>query len=413
MTALIRGEEGPMAVDYFNPATRESWNQAGDPSTVAAMLLNNDMDLGCMRSYHASDDGSGPSFYTKLVGYKVCRNDNGKIILNRAGSVKMEPQYKQVRMTRNDATLRILDWIQLDEAIVTAAKPRLEVVGDFERAGMVYNLPNGIAKTVLQTQTESDISGAIVSMDGLRQGESDRPVFGTVNMPLPLIHKDFQYPLREVLASRTGYSPLDLETARLSGRRVAEQGEQFVLGCGALTPTTTPNNAAALFQGISSYTYGGGTVYGLMNFPSRLTYTIVQPTTPGWVPQTTVDDILSMKTLLQQALHYGPWMVYVGLGWDRYMDDDYKATYNSETLRNRIKAIDKIIDVKTVDYIPDMTIIMVGREQSSFRLVKGMPLTTIQWESHGGWQLNFKIVWMMVPQARTDYYGNTNILTGN
>lgn len=410
---LIRGVEGPMNVDFLNPETGEHWNRAGDPSSVAAMLLNNDMDLGILRPYKR-DDLKGGSYYTKLTGYNVRRNQQGLPIINKAGSVAMDPKYRVQQMTRNDATLRILDWIQLDEAIIRAAKPRLRAAKDLEQAGLVYNLPNGIAKTIMQFQTQSDISGATVSIDGLRQSESDRPVFGTVNFPLPLIHKDFSYPLRQVLESRTGYSPLDVTTAELAGRRVAEQIEQFVLGCGALTPVTSPNNnLAALLQGITSYTYGGGSIYGYMNFPSRLTYTIVQPTTAGWVPQTTVDDVLAMKTLLQQALHYGPWMMYVGLYWDRYMDNDYKPTYNDMTLRQRLREIDGIIDVRTVDYIPDDSILLVQQTTDVVRLVKGMDITTIQWESHGGMQLNFKVLALTLPQLRTDYYSNTGIMHGS
>lgn len=301
-----------------------------------------------------------------------------------------------------NATLRVLDWIQLDEAVIKAAKPRLRVVRDLQEAGLVYDLPNGIAKTVMQYQQQSDIGGATISMDGLRQSESDRPVFSLINFPIPIIHKDFQFPLRQVLASRTGYSPLDVTTAELAARRVAEQAEQLALG-------TT--NSTLLGQ--ASYTWGGGTIYGYMNFPSRITYSIVQPTAAGWTPQNTVDDILQMKKASQSNNHFGPWMLYFGLGWDPYMDEDYKATYNGTTLRQRLRQIDNIIDARTVDYIPDMSLLLVQQTTDVVRLVIGLNITTIQWETHGGMELNFKVLCVMVPQLRTDIANTTGIVHGS
>ena len=44
------------------------------------------------------------------------------------------------------------------------------------------------------------------------------------------------------------------------------------------------------------------------------------------------------------------------------------------------------------------------------RAVVGMDITTVQWESKGGMQLNFKVMCINVPQIRADFYGNCGIL---
>lgn len=380
--------DAPASVDYMVPSERHITMPGG----WAQRLLVNELDVGCMRPY-ISNDGRRSFITRNILG------PDGK------------PAQKRIVTNDTNATLRVLDWIQLDEAVIRAAKPRLRAAKDLREAGLVYMLPNGIAKTVMQFQQQSDISGATISMDGLRQGESDRPVFSLINFPLPIIHKDFSFPLRQVLASRTGYSPLDTTTAELAGRRVAEQVEQLVLGCDALTPTST--NLAGQLQGVKAYSYAGGTIQGYMNFSNRITYTITQPTAAGWTPQSTIDDILIMKKLSQQSMHFGPWMLYFGLGWDPYMDDDYKPTYNETTLRQRLREIDGIIDARTVDYIPDMSLIMVQQTTDVVRLVIGMDITTVQWESHGGMQLNFKVMCVMVPQLRTDIYNTTGIVHGS
>ena len=383
--------EAPPTIDIYNPQQ----NSVSMSGNWARRLLDNEMDVGTMRPYVGR---GGKTFITRTF-YQYDHKKNQVVCNQRA-----VPTFNDT-----NATLRVLDWIQLDEAVIRAAKPRLRAAKDIREAGLVYMLPNGIAKTVMQFQQQSDITGATISMDGLRQGESDRPVFTLINFPIPIIHKDFQYPLRQILASRTGYSPLDTTTAELAGRRVAEQVEQLTLGCGPNTNLTVTGQ----LQGQSSYSWGGATIWGYMNFPNRITYAIVNPTAPGWIPQNTVDDVLTMKQKSQQAMHFGPWILYGGLFWDPYFDDDYKPTYNDMTLRQRLREIDGIIDVRTVDYIPDQSLLLVQQTTDVVRMVIGMDITTVQWESHGGMQLNFKVLCVMIPQLRTDFYGNTGIVHGS
>lgn len=387
MSNLAVNMDAPASVDYVLPSERKI-SLSGN---MARRLLDNELDTGVLRPF-LSNDGRR-SYYT--------RNEFGD-----DGAMK-----QRAILTNDDtnATLRFLDWKLIDEAVVKAAKPRMRAAADLQAGGLVYSLPNGIAKTVMQFQQQSDISGAVISMDGLRQSESDRPVFSTVNFPIPIIHKDFQFSLREVLASRTGYSPLDLTTVELAARRVAEQVEQLTLG----TAAVTTGAASGQLLGQSSYTWGGGSIYGYMNFPQRITYTITLPTAGGWTPATTVDDVMMMKKLSQQAFHRGPWILYCGLDWDPYMDDDYKPTYNDTTLRQRLRGIDGLLDVRTVDYLPGYALLLVQQTTDVVRMVIGMQITTIQWESHGGMQLNFKVMCVMLPQIRTDFYQNTGIVHGS
>jgi hypothetical protein len=377
--------DAPVSLDYMIPAQQEI-SMGGN---WARRLLENELDVGAMRPYVGRNN-------------KTYITRNMSVRDKKTGLYSLQPR---AIPTINDtnATLRTLDWIQLDEAVIRAAKPRLRAAKDIREMGLVYSLPNGIAKTVMQFQQQSDITGATMSMDGLRQAESDRPVFSLINFPLPIIHKDFSFPLRQLLASRTGYSPLDTTTAELAGRRVAEQVEQLLLGA----------PASSLLLGQNAYTWGGGTIQGYMNFTNRITYSLTLPTTAGWVPQNTVDDVLNMKKASQQAFHFGPWMLYAGLYWDPYFDDDYKPTYNDTTLRQRIGEIDGILGVRTVDYIPDQSLILVQMTTDVVRMVIGMDITTVQWETHGGMQLNFKVMCVMLPQLRTDFNLNTGIVHGS
>ena len=108
---------------------------------IANKLLEANFDVNALRPYIGSD---GQSYITQNV--------NGK---------------PQAIVTNAPASLRKDDWILLDEAIVPAAKERLRLVADLRSAGLTFTIPNGMGKTVLETETQSDISAARISMDGL------------------------------------------------------------------------------------------------------------------------------------------------------------------------------------------------------------------------------------------------------
>jgi len=310
------------------------------------------------------------------------------ITVNEGGTIKAVPIHNAT------ATLRKDDWKTLDEAVVKAAKPRLRAVADLRGRGLEYVIPNGMGKTVLETETMSDITEASISMDGLRESNADRPEFELTNLPLPIIHKDFGFSARQIMASRNGGSPLDTTTAELAGRRVAEMAEQLTLGTA------------------SSYTYGGGTIYGYTNRTGRLTKVLTNPTSSGWTGAQTVEEVLAMRKQSQDAYHYGPWKLYCSPSWDTYMDADYSTSKGDNTLRERLAKINGIEGVDTLDYLTGYTLLLVQMTSDVVRVVVGMEITTVQWESKGGLQLNFKVMCILVPQIRLDQNSNSGLVHG-
>lgn len=345
---------------------------------VASKLLNNNFDVGALRPYIGGD---GRTYITQ----------NRQ---NAAGDMEAVA----VPVMNANATLLRLEWTLLDEVVVRAALPRLRAVADLRGRGLQMVIPNGMSKTVLQTQAQSNIDGASISMDGLAKSKGDRPQYNLTNLPLPIIHKDFSFPARQIAVSRNGGMPLDLSMAEQAARRVAEGAEQLLLGVA------------------NSYAYGGGTVYGYTNFPSRITKTLTSPLLSAWTPRTLVNEILNMRLQSQQHFHYGPWVLYTSLAWDVYLDNDLNATAaNSSniTLRQRIKDIESIDDVVTLDYLNGYDMVLVQMTSDVAREVVGMDITTVQWESQGGMELNFKVMCILVPQVRADYNGNCGIVHAN
>ena len=334
---------------------------------VANVLMANNFDVNALRPYIGKD---GRSFITV--------NQNGK---------------PMSLVTNAPATLRKDEWIALDQAVVKAAKPRLQVVGDLRAAGLEYSIPNGMGKTTLETESQSDIADASVSMDGLRQGDSDRPQYDLTSLPLPIIHKDFQFSARQVMASRNGGSPLDTTMAELASRRVSEQIEKLTLGTAA------------------SFTYGGGTIYGLTNFPDRLTKTLTAPTSSNH--PLTVTEVLAMISQAKGANYYGPFNIYYGSSWYGAMDEDYSTAKGDLTLRERLEKITSIGMCKPADYLGANDLVLVQTTADVARMVNGMDVTTVQWESMGGMQLNYKVMAILVPQLRSDYNDNCGIVHGS
>lgn len=301
---------------------------------------------------------------------------------------------QSIPMQNADTTLRYDEWKMIDDAVIRAARPRLKAVADLRAGGLTYNLTNGLSKTVLSTERMSDPGSAVVSMDGLREGPNDRPVFDIVNLPLPIIHSDFSISARQLSVSRNGNTPFDTTMSEACGRRVAEEAEKMLLG----------NSTIA-----DQYAYGGGTIYGYTDFPSRLTYTPTIPTDSAWDGDTFITDLLAMRQSLYNNYHWGPYRVYVSPSWDRYIDDDYKAN-SDKTIRNRALEINSIDAIQTLDYLGDYQILMVEMTSMNVREVIGMDITTVQWETRGGMEINFKIMAILVPQLRADKNGRCGIL---
>ena len=216
--------------------------------------------------------------------------DNGKSYITMR---KEDGSFETIR-TNTTATLRKDDWKVLDDAIVKAAKERLRLVTDLQSAGLTFTIPQGMGKTVLESETMRDVNDAINSMDGLRESPDDRPEFELTNLPLPITFKDFMFSARQLLCSRNGGSPLDTTMAELAGRKVAEKVERLTLGRDTGT------------------TFGGGTVAGLLNFTSTITYGLTTPVGVGvGMGIVLLADVIAMRTASVAAKHYGPWIMYV------------------------------------------------------------------------------------------------------
>lgn len=310
----------------------------------------------------------------------------------------------------NATILRKDEWIMVERAALDQARPRLRVWSDLASSNTLSL--DGMSIQILEHETVDDPGEALVDMDGIQEGRTDRPRFQLEGMPLPITYSPFMFSARTLATSRRSGQPLSTRQAAFAGRRVADTIEKTTLG------TTT-----GLTHGTESNYSRAPTVYGYTNHPSRNTVTLTTPT--GSNSATTVNELLAMRSTLYADNFFGPFVVYNGTDWDVFLDDDHFRFVTSggaapiTTLRNRLRTIEDISDVRRADFLSpantggtfDLLMVSLGNDDVA-RAVIGMPPRLIQWETKGGQQLNFKFMAIMAPQVRSDFIGQSGINHG-
>lgn len=379
-----------MYVDYIQNGS--GYGQVGEA------LAGCRYDPGLMRPYI---DSRGVRCVTVNTGRKDPQSGKTLFEKRTVADVMAQGVFSPVF---NATSLRKEEWIELDKVVVKAARQRLRAWADLEAANSFGGF-NGMSKSILEYEAMSDVGEAIVDMDGLSGGRGDSPQYQLRGLPLPITHSDFTFGARRLAESRNSGMPLDLSMAEQAGRRIAEKIEKTLIGVD------------------TGITYGGGattpqydlnsTVFGYTNYTNRNTK--VDLNTPlGTNPEAVMTDVLEMRDQLMSDRFYGPYILYYSTPYESFMDNDYfrsGSTAISRTLRERIKAIDMISDVRRLDFLDTgFVMIMVQMTPDVARAINGMDITTVQWETQGGMSISFKTMCIKVPQLRSDFYGNAGLV---
>jgi hypothetical protein len=117
-----------------------------------------------------------------------------------------------------------------------------------------------------------------------------------------------------------------------------------------------------------------------------------------------------MKTAMRAAYYYGDCMLYIPSNYETVLDDDYDTSTPGTTIRERIMKIQGIAGIKTVDRLPDDNVLLVHMSPDVVRLVQGLGLQNVEWNSEGGMVTNYKVMMIAVPQIRSDQNGKCGIV---
>lgn len=289
-----------------------------------------------------------------------------------------------------NGTLLYDEWKYFDTAVQQVAREKLPCVAGLIARGLVMDLPNALGVMDLQWErVKGDLLDAEVTMSGLPEAQKDRMEFETLHMPIPLFHKEFYYNLRHLTAARRNGRNPDVTHAQIATRKIAEKIEN------------------TLFSGLS---IAGQTIYGLSNEPNRKTYSIPV----SWLTATgeqIVLDIIAMIEVASAANNNfeGPYILYVPRLVGARFGQDYK-TQSDITLYERIKQIPGISDVQWTSRLSGTTVLLVQTTSDVIEMINGIQPTMVEWESHGGFQHNFKIIAIMLPLVRSDGWQQSGIV---
>jgi len=362
-------------------------------------MLNVQMDFigkggaaqGELAGYMAAHGRMDPGHLRPWMG----RDGRVYVTVYNGGDPKKKESYRaiplQVNALQANSTLRRDEWKSLDEAVQAISRTRLNGIQDLIDNGLTYNLGNAMGTTVLEYHSISDSMSADLTMDGVTRGKGDRPNYETHYLPIPIIHVDFEINARVLSASRSLGNPLDVDSAEAASRRVSEKLEALLF-----TDTT--------------YAFGGGTIYSYLNHPNRNQVSLGT----AWTSDTAANilvDVLAMKQASIDAKHYGPWMLYIPTAYETLLDKDYDSTTASgRTIRERILQIAGIKGVKVIDTLTAANVLLVQMTSDTVRLVQGMGVQTVQWDTEGKFVSKFKVLTIAVPQVRSDQDGNSGIV---
>lgn len=311
------------------------------------------------------------------------RSSNGKSYVTRADG--------RTYLSNTPASLPFETWTRIDARIQQIQRQTLRVWNDLNGAGLGLDLPNGMGTPILTEQTMGDSDEAIISMDPLKNSEDDALEFDTKRYPIPIIHGGFRLTARQIANYRRTGTPVD--TIRIGNitRRIAEKVEGLVLGT------------------VATYRYGGGYVYGLTNHPQAQSTTLTNPTSVGWTPETTYNEILGMLTDLQDANYNGPYGMYFSPAWTQFLAQDYNPNYPNVTLNTKLRDLADL-DLrwarKLTYGLTGYKIIIFQLTEDVIQALNGLDLQTLQWDSAGGLAKHFKIMCIYLPKINTNAEGD-------
>ena len=294
-----------------------------------------------------------------------------------------------------DTTLRPDEWEQLDDMVTEISREELGVYDYFVGKGLTKPLKNAYGTTVLQWQTISDSQSAFMSMDGVARGQGDRVHYTDKFLPIPILHADYEINARFLAVSRTNGNGVDVEEAANAARRIAEKKEDMLIGTG-------------------TYTFGGGTMYSLVNFPDRNTITL----NDSWADSGTtvaniIDDVKRLKRANKDAFHGGDAVLILPDNYEDVLSADYDVAGQSlMTVKERIMKLGGITDIIYSTRIADDNILLVELKKRTLEIIIGMTLTNIYWETEGGTVGKYKLMEITVPRMKSDYNGNCGIAHG-
>lgn len=293
-------------------------------------------------------------------------------------------------VTNATALLRYEEWMDIDRTVIEAGVQRMTAWNDLRERNLVHNL-GSIGQTISLWETQADMTEANIAMSATTRGEKDTPAYGTSQVPVPIVFKEFSVELRRLEGSRIYGSGVDVTGASIAGRLVAERTERM------------------LFLG-AAVNVQGSTIYGYLTHPNRNTVDLAEQwDNPATTGADILDDVQQMLSAARADRYYGPFMLYIPGTYEGRLDEDYRDN-DDRTIRQRIMALSGIQDIKVGDFLPDDNVVMVQLTRDVVDAAIAQDIATVQWSLQGGMEEEFKVMAVWVPRVKADFDGRSGIV---
>jgi uncharacterized linocin/CFP29 family protein len=293
------------------------------------------------------------------------------------------------RIVQN-ALLRKYEWEQIDAAVLDVVRMPNVAVNDFLRLGLTQPL-DGLGVTISTYEQLGDMTAADLNMNGEVRGEQDRVTFQPQSIPVPLIFKDFELSLRHLEASRRGGgSSLDTTQARVATRLVQDRVDDMI------------------FNGETKQ-LGANVIYGLTTKPERLQKTAAQCNGGDFGTSGNAFKTINGAISFLKALGYGgPFGVYLATTQYGQLNTLLSNTAVSE-LSAIVSQIPDLSFVKMADKLADEEMIVWQLSADVADLGVAQDVTPVQWDSLGGFLINYRIFTAVTIRVKHDANGKCGI----
>jgi hypothetical protein len=307
-------------------------------------------------------------------------------------------QYAANAMASNASTLERDEYETLSDRIIRTYKRNLSGLADLQDQGLVRNV--SLATQVDLWQTVTEVTEADITMDGEDQAANDRIEYNTQGVPIPIVHKDFRIPERELQTSRNMGNDLRTDTAAEVSRAVTEMAEQM------------------LFQGwnptVDTARGDDWQVYGYTDSSVSASVSGSDFGTAGNIRDVftaTIDKLMDDNN--QQPAGDG-FLTYISqTQYRQYRNAIDPDGDGNMTVRERVEnEFDmELGDVKSVpDYVlPDGEMVMVNPAPDVVELALAEDMQTLEWSSGSGMTNFYKVLWSGAPEIKTDAKNNYGV----
>lgn len=283
----------------------------------------------------------------------------------------------------HNALLRKDEWLELDRVVLDTAKVELNGIQDLISLGLVKRL-GGLGSKVSAYERISEMTAATVSMSVDVPGEKDRLEYTMVNVPIPVIFKDFSFDLRDLSAARQTGDPLETDHIAAATRVVTEGMETM------------------LFSG-SSEQLGGYIIYGYTNHPNRVQSTAVALGGGDWGTAGNAYKTIQGALASLRAMGFrGPFMVYASSTQYGQTLNYFSANDSRSEKVVILQNMPEVRDIKPSFELSDGVVVVAQMTSNVVDLAVGFSLAPVSWVEMGGMISQYRVMTALAPRVKAD-----------